>query len=272
LWATLPAPKPPYRYATTEIRKRFWAELNAARDGSPRWMRDYWLGLTDIDGVPYYPPFGWHSAWRPSAAAEERHRFRMAWGVAARRHAAEVAAGFIDPSAPNPFDQTLHPSSTARLAIPSRQRARWLLDRILVDHLPDLHTWDPHEVLVRGLEARPNGSLLAMIHAAHPDGVFHGFNDPPRRRPGAAVGLVAKSYLGRAPSSVIKRCCREAFDGLPLTDPTVTLVAMAVALELVHRWRTGRLHRYNLEEISERIAKLQAVVRDADHAALEIGH
>ncbi|MBK7595325.1 MAG: hypothetical protein IPJ11_08765 [Gemmatimonadetes bacterium] len=268
MWATLPAPKPPYRYPANEVRKRFWAELTAAREGSQRWARDYWLGLTDIDGVPYYPPFGWHCVWRPSAEAEERHRIELAWRTAARRYNAEVAAGLIDASAPTPFDRCLHPASTARVAIPSRSRARWLIERALADHLPDLHTWDPHEVLVRGVAARPNGSLLAMIHAANPDGVFHGLNDPPRRRPGAAVGLVATSYLGRAPSSVIKRCCREAFDGLPLTDPTVALLAMAVALELVHQWRTGRLQRSNINAISDRIATMQAIVREIDYRML----
>lgn len=269
VWATLPGHMHPDLDASIEAaRARFWGLIAEPPPSKRVWPLDLWLGWRDLDGVPYHPPAGWHSAWHPDPSERmfyERNRLREA---GAAKHAEAVAAGAVGPDAPNAFDSALDPASTARVAIPSRARTRWIVEQALGAWLLDLHTWDVHDVLVCGLQANPEGSLLAMIHAAHPDGVFHGMDDtppPPRLR---LLGRETGPSRERAPSSVIKRLCREVFGHWPLTDPSMTVVVMAVALECVHQWRMGRLHDFVPARVADRVGQLRAVLLDAERVAL----
>jgi hypothetical protein len=141
----------------------------------------------------------------------------------------------------------------------------------LGDRIGELHVWDVHEVLVRGVQAKPHGSLLAMIHAAYPDGVFHGMGEIPMSEAIRGVGRGRLPTRLRAPSSVLKSLFRQAFRHWPLTDATTTVILTATLLRYIHAWRTGHLHDFNLEDVGMGFARLRATVRNAEDWAVNGG-
>lgn len=272
LWATLPGHVHPTFDASVETaRKRFWAEL--AGQGSDRgtWPRDLWLGQRDERGIPFHPPVGWHSPWRPDAAVERRFNEAKQWAEQAARHASRVEAGVIPADTPNPWDTALDPASTVRVAFPGQLRTRWIVQQALGAGIEALHTWDVHEVLVRGVQARPNGSLLAMIHAAYPDGVFHGMEAIPLSEAIRGVGRGRLPTRLRAPSSVIKELFRSAMKHWPLTDATTTVVLTTALLCYIHEWRTGQLHDFTEAGVRDRIVRLRQLIWNAEDWAVSGG-
>jgi hypothetical protein len=124
--------------------------------------------------------------------------------------------------------------------------------------------WDVHEVLVRGVQAKPNGSLLAIIHAAYPDGVFHGMGEIPLSQAIRGVGRGRLPTRLRAPSSVIKELFRSGMKHWPLVDATTTVVLTTALLCYIHEWRTGQLHEYNEPVVRDRIVKLREAIWNAE--------
>ncbi len=144
---------------------------------------------------------------------------------------------------PSPWATDLAPTSTARVAVVSRERGVWLQFVALWGFPTMVGDWDVQETLSRGMEARPDGTILEMLESAYPDGLAHGYEVDRLFHLVCGVSDTPEhSWRSDEARDVLRRHLA-ALDTLELTNPDVGFAAMFVALAEVVRWRLGGLQR-----------------------------